>query len=152
VGAFFSSLQTTTMKTILILLACLSSALAYSNSSKPSVFPTELTYILPSDFEGNVSESFLQTSSSIPSVSHMFSSAASSPFIAYDQEFLDLLPDNPKLELVASSTLPFADEMGIWIWDHNQASCHEPRQPEDTPAGGFDLTVTQACYANKECQ
>jgi gluconolactonase len=98
----------------------LSTILATVIAQNLTIFPPELTYLLPVDFQGNVSQSFIQTTSSNKKLSDLSSSAETTLFIAYDQEFIDLLGSGAKLDLVASSTVPFADEMGVWVWDHNQ--------------------------------
>jgi gluconolactonase len=97
-----------------------SAAVEVIKAQNISIFPPELAYLLPSGFEGNVSQSFLQTIPSNQQLSGLFSSAQNSTFIAYDQEFIDLFGPEPKLDPVTSSSVPFADEMGVWVWDHNQ--------------------------------
>ncbi|KAJ5612846.1 hypothetical protein N7510_006040 [Penicillium lagena] len=83
--------------------------------------PTSL-YNLPATFKGNYSQSFLQTDGLFNGTAQEASSQMRKPFIAYDDEFANLLAANATLELIYNSSdlKPVADEMGIWVWDHNQ--------------------------------
>jgi gluconolactonase len=79
---------------------------------------SNLTYRLASNVNGNTSQTFLQTTSSTNSLS----SCEKSPLIAYDPEFNSLFAPNASLDLIYTDPNgnPVADEMGIWLWDHNQ--------------------------------
>lgn len=79
-------------------------------------------YCLPTNFAGNVSESFLQTHGIFNGTSEEVLAATQMPFVAYDDEFEDLFASNTSLRLIYTdpSNKPVADEMGIWVWDHDQ--------------------------------
>lgn len=84
----------------------------------PNVLPLNptLLYNVSTNFAGNSSESFLQTTDLHDSTATM------RPFVAYSDEFEDLLAKDATLELLYTNpdNKPVADEMGIWVWDHNQ--------------------------------
>lgn len=75
------------------------------------------TYLLPT-FDGNVSQSFLQTNSS----THQLAQCQTADLDSYDPEFNTLFAPNASLNLIYTDPKgnPIADEMGIWLWDHNQ--------------------------------
>ncbi|KAH8646787.1 hypothetical protein BX600DRAFT_155797 [Xylariales sp. PMI_506] len=87
---------------------------AVSKTNVLSMDPSSL-YNLPTNFSGNVSQSFLQTSS-FPTQELL------KPFISYSDEFSSLLAPNATLELLYADPegRSVAHEMGIWVWDHNQ--------------------------------
>lgn len=114
------------MRVNISILACSFITATASSNTTAILFPPDLIYLLPTDFSGNVSQNFLQMLSSDLNTSEIFSSAASNPFTAYSQEFLNLLAPNATLELIATSSVPLADEMGIWVWDHNQVWMASP--------------------------
>lgn len=88
---------------------------------QPILLAPDVAYLLPGGFQGNVSESFLQTANlTDASIAAQFREAERNPFVAFDQEFIDLLPENATFDLVVTESQPVADEMGIWVWDHNQ--------------------------------
>ncbi|KAK4547660.1 hypothetical protein LTR36_000617 [Oleoguttula mirabilis] len=83
---------------------------------------SSVTYLLPLGFQGNVSDSFVSTNAGVgrPNDTAPLEAAAKASFVAFDEEFLDLLPPNASLELVAQKPYPFADEMGVWVWSRNE--------------------------------
>lgn len=104
--------------TTLVLLTPLvtrSFAMAVTRQNVLRLNPT-LLYNVSTNFAGNSSDSFLQTTGLDDSTVTM------TPFIAYDDEFEHLLAKDATLELLYTSpdNKPVADEMGIWVWDHNQ--------------------------------
>lgn len=104
--------------TTLVLLTPLvtrSFAMAVTHQNVLRLNPT-LLYNVSTNFAGNSSDSFLQTTGLDDSTVTM------TPFIAYDDEFEHLLAKDATLELLYTSpdNKPVADEMGIWVWDHNQ--------------------------------
>ena len=80
--------------------------------------PSKSTYQLPSNFDGNTSHAFLQTASLPPLISH----CENATIISYDSSFAALFAPGAKLDLIYTNPegKPVADEMGIWLWDHNQ--------------------------------
>ena len=80
--------------------------------------PSSFTYNLPPDFRGNVSQSFIQTTFS----ANALSSCENELLITYDPEFTSLFAANATLDLIYADPNgnPVADEMGIWVWDHNE--------------------------------
>ena len=80
----------------------------------------QLAYQILPDFEGNVTERFIDTATSNTTLSSLFASARNSTFISYDPEFLSILGPNPILKLVEQRNYSFANEAGIWIPDRNE--------------------------------
>ena len=113
----------TGIKFYFVLSFCLNNAFAAATTNRNvlRLDPT-LLYNLPTKFAGNSSESFLQTSGLYDSMGQKPSVAMMKPFISYDEEFEDLLAEDATLELLYTNTenKPVADEMGIWVSDHNQ--------------------------------
>ena len=114
------------MTLIILLITCIASFLASSpviasaaSNSTVSLNP-ELTYLLPPGFQGNASQDFLQTVTGNRTIDGNLAQAELASFISYDQEFLDLLPSNASLHLVAEMAYPFADELGAWVWDRDE--------------------------------
>ncbi|KAH8701082.1 hypothetical protein BGW36DRAFT_460139 [Talaromyces proteolyticus] len=106
---------------ILSILAANALAGASENPNILHLEPTTL-YNLPANFNGNSSQSFLQTNGLFNDTAEEAVSQMLKPFIAYDDEFASLLATDATLELIynRSDNNPVADEMGIWVWDHNQ--------------------------------
>lgn len=92
-----------------------------SNPNVLRVDPTML-YSLPSTFTGLSSESFLQTKGLFNATEATETTGIFKPFISYDDEFTSLLADDASLEFIYTdpANKPIADEMGIWVWNHNQ--------------------------------
>jgi gluconolactonase len=88
------------------------------NGSITSI-PYEYTYLLPS-FDGNIFYTFVNgTNTTDDSVNKLFQNATKAPFISYDDEFLELLGDNPQITLVEKRDTDFAYEAGVWIPEKN---------------------------------
>lgn len=100
---------------LLIPLVAKSFAVAVTHQNVLRLNPT-LLYNISTNFAGNSSDSFLQTTGLDNSTAIM------RPFIAYDDEFEHLLAKDATLELLYTNpdNKPVADEMGIWVWDHNE--------------------------------
>jgi gluconolactonase len=81
---------------------------------------SSLTYLILPAYEGNLTEGFIDTSTTNASISSLFSRAQNSTFISYDPEFLSLLGPSPTLTLIQQRNYSFADEAGIWIPDRNE--------------------------------
>ncbi|KAK6216858.1 hypothetical protein QIS74_06972 [Colletotrichum tabaci] len=83
--------------------------------------PYELTYLLPSRFEGNIFYTFVNgTSTANETISDLLDRAKGAPFISYDDEFLSLLGPNPEPQLVDEREVNFAAEAGVWISARNE--------------------------------
>ncbi|KAI7235495.1 calcium-dependent phosphotriesterase [Hortaea werneckii] len=83
--------------------------------------PYENTYLLPSDFSGNVNQNFVNgTSTSSSSIDSLLQKATVAPFIAYDDTFLDIIGDEPHQKLIDNRTTLFAYEAGVWIPELNE--------------------------------
>lgn len=100
---------------LLLLHVTKSVAVAVTHQNVLRLNPT-LLYNISTNFAGNSSESFLQTTGLKDSTATM------KPFVVYDEEFEHLLAEDATLELLYTNpdNKPVADEMGIWVWDHNQ--------------------------------
>ncbi|OCL06107.1 calcium-dependent phosphotriesterase [Glonium stellatum] len=105
--------------TTLTFLLLGASAIVGSTNITISISST-LSYLLPSDFQGNINQNFIDTNTSDSSVSRLFSEAQKAPFIAYDPEFLDIIGPNASLALAAERKQPFASEAGVWVPDRNE--------------------------------
>ena len=108
----------------------------------------EWTYLLPPGFQGDASEAFLQTISYNPQIDEDFTRARLAPFVSYDQEFLDLLPENALLQLVAEKPYPFANEMGVWVWDRNEVWFAGPTINESSYLMVLDLSTSTTYSPN----
>jgi gluconolactonase len=75
----------------------------------------QLTYQILPDFEGNVTEHFIDTNTSNTTTSSLFASARNATFISYSPEFLSIIGPNPSLQLITQRNYSFADEAGIWV-------------------------------------
>lgn len=89
-------------------------------SSSTVAIPYEYTYLLPDGFTGNLSYTFAN-GTNVPgnaSINNLFHSASQAPFIAYSQEFIDLLGPNAEPQLIEDRTAQedyFAFEAGVWV-------------------------------------
>lgn len=113
------------MPSFLGFLALLLSATAVTAQQKPLTgisIPSNYTYLLPEPYMGNLSLNFIDTNTSSSTVNNLFAQARKATYIAYDDEFLDILGSNPTIELVPNSTrtVDYAYEAGVWVSDHNQ--------------------------------
>ncbi|RMY76299.1 hypothetical protein D0863_02042 [Hortaea werneckii] len=83
--------------------------------------PYEYTYLLPSDFSGNVDQSFVNgTTISNSSLKSLLQKADTTPFIAYDDSFLDIIGEEPQTKLIDNRETLFAYEAGVWIPELNE--------------------------------
>jgi hypothetical protein len=98
------------------LTAFLELALAFRTTKAANVtafIDPELTYLLPPEYSGNLSQNFVDTKTTNESENAIFATAQKAPFISYDPEFTAILEPNPTLKLVAQREVPFADEAGL---------------------------------------
>ncbi|KAN0110818.1 calcium-dependent phosphotriesterase [Hyaloscypha variabilis] len=104
------------MKTPKISLA----VLAATNLAKAALndvisIDSQLTYRILPDFEGNVTENFVDTSTTNTTTSTLFAAARNATFISYCPDFLSLIGPNPSLQLITQRNESFANEAGIWV-------------------------------------
>lgn len=104
---------------LLAALACEGATAAVSKNATVSIDST-LTYCLLPEFEGNVTENFVDTSTTNSTTSALLTAAKKAVFISYDQEFLDIIGPNPSLKLIEQRNYSFANEAGIWVPDWNE--------------------------------
>ncbi|ESZ97128.1 hypothetical protein SBOR_2486 [Sclerotinia borealis F-4128] len=123
----------------------------------------ELTYLILPDYEGNITQNFVDTQTSNSSVSTLLTSAKSAAFISYDAEFLTLLtgiwvPDRNEVWFTSSS---INDSTTISILNLNKSEISTPNTsiPIINPNGGTyfnhrvyfasdgNATVSPAIYA-----
>lgn len=107
---------------LLTLVGTLAPSYAQNASSNTIVsIPEEYQHILPNGFSGNTNYTFVNsTQTSNSSLNSLFASAKDSPFISYDQAFLDILGSNPIVDLVEQRDNLFAYEMGVWVPERNE--------------------------------
>jgi gluconolactonase len=103
------------MKTPKLLLAVLVARFANAALNDIVSIDSQLTYRLLPDFEGNVTENFIDTSTSNSTTSILFASARNATFISYSSDFLSLIGPNPSLRLIEQRNYSFANEAGIWV-------------------------------------
>ena len=77
----------------------------------------EYTYLLPNGFEGNLNYTFANGTETPgnSSVQSLLQSASEVPFIAFDDEFLEMIGTDPHVKLVDQRDNYFAYEAGVWV-------------------------------------
>lgn len=108
---------------IISLLPLLTIAIAIPPQKLSGVsIPPEYAYLLPLPFEGNITQNFIDTTSSNASLDTLFAAARNATYIAYDEDFYSILGPSPTIQLIEykNETVPFAEEAGIWVPNHNQ--------------------------------
>lgn len=81
----------------------------------------ELTYLLPSPFDSELTHSFVNgTITQDAETNALLTSARHSPFISFDKEFDTLLGENTIVTLIDQRTTHFAGEAGVWIPERNE--------------------------------
>lgn len=113
-----SRLQTSLLLVLSAITAVWAQAMPLTGKSCPSNY----TYLLPEPFMGNLSLNFIDTNTSDAAVNQLFAQLRNATYIAYDDEFYDILGSSPTIELVPNSTrsVDYAYEAGVWVSDHNQ--------------------------------
>lgn len=83
---------------------------------------SSLTFLLPSTFQEHIFGAVRRTYAGAerPNLMTQLEASSKAPFVAFDEEVINLLAPNTSLELVTVATYPFADEMGVWIWSSNE--------------------------------
>ena len=110
------------MKAAKLVIATLLTSLAdaYNPDEQIVSIPPVDTYLLPSNYSGNISTSFIDTVTPNASLNALLTRAKSTPFISYSPAFLALLGPSPNLVLAAQQNDPFASEGGIWVPARNE--------------------------------
>jgi gluconolactonase len=103
------------MKTPKLSLAALAARFANAALNGIVSIDSQLTYRILPDFEGNVTENFIDTSTSNSTSSTLFASARNATFISYSSDFLSLTGPDPSLRLIEQRNYSFANEAGIWV-------------------------------------
>lgn len=106
-----------------LLVAILASAsLAAAPQPLTGIFiPAEYAYLLPTRYQGNISDNFIDTSTSDASINKLLASARKSAYYSLDQEFHDILGPNPTIkEVDPVSGGVYAEEAGMWIPEKNE--------------------------------
>ena len=83
--------------------------------------PAEYAYLLPTGFQGNISENFIDTNTTNKSFNALLASARNATYYSYDEDFHTILGPDPTIRLIDS--VPgsvYAEEAGIWISDKNE--------------------------------
>lgn len=113
-------------------MANLPTALSSHNPNVISI-PAAYTHILPTGFQGNLTQGFIRTEVDDQEIESLLSQAQSVPFISYSTEFTNLIADATVETLISpnDTDLPFswAGEAGIWLPDLNQVWCTSTHGP-----------------------
>jgi gluconolactonase len=107
-----------------------------------------LTYRLLPEFQGNVSENFIDTSTTNVTISNLFASAKNAVFISYDQEFLDIIGPNPSLKFIEQRNYSFANEAGIWVPDREEVWFTSSSINESTSISVLNLNTSKVHSPN----
>jgi len=107
-----------------------------------------LTYCLLPEFQGNVTENFIDTSTTNVTTSNLFASAKNAVFISYDQEFLDIIGPNPSLKFIEQRNYSFANEAGIWVPDRDEAWFTSSSINESTSISVLNLNTSKVHSLN----
>jgi gluconolactonase len=103
--------------TLLVTASTVQTALA---SNAIVSIPPGLTYLLPPLYSGALQQGFVNTNTTNKSYNKLLAAAQASPFVSYDEEFLDIIGPNASLKLIAERSTPFAGEAGVWVPNRNE--------------------------------
>ncbi|KAK5121026.1 hypothetical protein LTR85_005810 [Meristemomyces frigidus] len=108
-----------------LLLASLAAGPAWARSNLTVQVPAVDTLLLPRPFNDSFDQPFVDTTfgNRTSATSATISAARNASFIAYDDEFLSIIGEDPKVRLLATSSSPnisFAFEAGVWVPELNQ--------------------------------
>jgi hypothetical protein len=109
---FFKALSMKTTKCFFAASAATNIATAALNDIVS--IDAQLAYRILPDFEGNVTDNFIDTGTSNTTTSALFAFARNATFISYSSHFLSLIGSNPSLQLVEQRNY-FPNEAGIWV-------------------------------------
>lgn len=115
--------QSTTLAILMISLSCVAFSAPTATAVQTNVIvsiDSTLTYNLPPEFDGNITENFIDTVTNDSSVADVLAAAKNASFISYDPEFLQIIGESPSLQLIAQKEEFFADEAGVWVPETNQ--------------------------------
>lgn len=82
--------------------------------------PYEYTYLIPTFTENSTLTFVNSTKTADASINALLASAATAPFISYDDEFLSILGPNPTFELIEERDLEFAFEAAVWVPERSE--------------------------------
>ncbi|TKA59720.1 hypothetical protein B0A55_12897 [Friedmanniomyces simplex] len=107
----------------LVLLAVTRLTTAQSNLT--AQVPAQDTFLLPRPFNSSFNEPFVSTTfgNRTSSTSRAIDAARNDSFVAYDDEFLRIIGDDPQVSLLATSSnknISYAFEGGTWVPETNQ--------------------------------
>ncbi|KAI9666277.1 MAG: hypothetical protein M1821_004212 [Bathelium mastoideum] len=108
--------------TQLLFSALFFQAQAQPKNASTVLVPYEYTYLLPSGYSGDLNLTFVNgTKTGNDTIDSLLHSASQAPFIAYDQEFSDILGANPATQLIEQRPSDdFAYEAGVWVPERNE--------------------------------
>ena len=84
------------------------------------MIPSELSYLLPEPYQGNINANFVDTTTQNSSVNAILAAARNATFYAYDQGFYSIVGPSPSIRVVPTQDASFAQEAGVWASDYNQ--------------------------------
>lgn len=109
--------------TIWAILGLASAVVGASHNSSVVSIPHAYTHLLPDGFIGNLNYTFVN-GTHVPgnsSINQLLGEASRAPFISFDQEFLDILGENPDVKLVEyKKDDKFAFEFGVWVPERHE--------------------------------
>jgi gluconolactonase len=126
----------------LVAVLAFNGATALPSENATVSIDSTLTYCLLPEFQGNVTENFIDTSTTNATTSNLFASAKNAVFISYDQEFLDIIGPNPSLKFIEQRNYSFANEAGIWVPDKNEAWFTSSSIDESTSISVLNLNTS----------
>lgn len=108
-------------------LLCASLAQVLGDKATGVFIPSVDTYLLTTPFQGyesvatNFSTGFVNTVTANTSINALFTSAKTTTYYAFDEEFYDILGGKtPEIQLVQTRSTLFAYEAGAWDFDKNE--------------------------------
>jgi gluconolactonase len=109
---------------------------------------SELTYCLLLEFEGNLTQNFIDTSTTNSSTSVVFAAAKNAVSISYDQEFLDIIGPNSSLKLIEQRNYSFANEASIWVPDRKEVWFTSSSINDSTSTSVLNLDTSEVYSPN----
>jgi gluconolactonase len=132
----------------LVAILAFDGATALPSENASVSIDSTLTYCLLPEFQGNVTENFIDTSTTNVTTSNLFASAKNAVFISYDQEFLDIIGPNPSLKFIEQRNYSFANEAGIWVPDRDEAWFTSSSINESTSISVLNLNTSKVHSLN----
>jgi gluconolactonase len=102
-------------------ILAVSLALGFAHALNAAVsIPPELTYLLPSHYNGELQDTFVNTNTTNKTENSLPAAAQNAPFISYDPKFVTIIGPNATLELIAEKNTAFASKAGVWVSDRKE--------------------------------